>query len=190
MFATSDAAADAWTAKTLEAVDLHIMGAVTFGDMAAWWPFATDDFAKVMNDVPKAVFTRKAAASLAGRRTTQGLKDAAKMLEAEGGAQRVEADPEALKSWTEACVAEGPILDEIRRLKAQPGRDIMAHGGASFARSLIATREVDEYGLLVHPVALGQGKPIFTGLPTPLNLKLAENQAFPSGAVGLTYRPA
>jgi dihydrofolate reductase len=49
---------------------------------------------------------------------------------------------------------------------------------------------VDEYCLLVHPVALGKGLPIFSGLEAPLELKLVELVQFPSGAVGKTFLPA
>jgi len=52
------------------------------------------------------------------------------------------------------------------RMKQQPGKDIIAHGGAGFARSLAAAGLIDEYKLLVHPIALGKGLPLFSALPS------------------------
>ena len=59
------------------------------------------------------------------------------------------------------------LADEIAKLKAQDGKPIIAHGGASFARSLIAADLVDQYVLLVHPIALGKGLPMFSDVAMP-----------------------
>jgi dihydrofolate reductase len=87
-------------------------------------------------------------------------------------------------------VAAGELADEITRLKAQDGKPIIAHGGASFARSLIAADLVDQYVLLVHPIALGKGLPIFSDVAMPRRLKLMSSKTFPAGAVAQIYRPA
>jgi dihydrofolate reductase len=49
---------------------------------------------------------------------------------------------------------------------------------------------VDEYRLVVHPVALGRGKPLFSGLRGPLDLKLVSTTPFPSGVVATVYHRA
>jgi dihydrofolate reductase len=67
---------------------------------------------------------------------------------------------------------------------------IIAHGGASFARSLVAAGLVDQYHLLMHPVALGKGLPVFSDLAAPRPLKLMSSKAFPGGSVAQIYRPA
>jgi dihydrofolate reductase len=87
-------------------------------------------------------------------------------------------------------VFAGDLAAGIRELKAEPGKPIFAHGGAGFMRSLIATGLIDEYHLLTHPVVLGSGQPIFSGLAMPQRLTLVEATAFPGGAVAHTYRPA
>ncbi|MEI9902783.1 MAG: dihydrofolate reductase family protein [Asticcacaulis sp.] len=66
------------------------------------------------------------------------------------------------------------MAEEITRLKAGDGKPILAHGGAGFMRSLLATGLVDELRLPIHPVALGKGLPIFTGRH---DLKLVEATA-------------
>jgi dihydrofolate reductase len=64
------------------------------------------------------------------------------------------------------------------------------HGGAGFARSLIAQGLIDEYALMVHPVALGKGLPIFSEFAVPRPFKLTISKAFPAGSVAQIYRRA
>lgn len=92
--------------------------------------------------------------------------------------------------WGETEIVRGPLADEIARLKEQPGKPIVAHGGARFAQSLAAEGLVDEYRLRVHPVALGDGLPLFPRMPSPKQLALVEARPFPSGVVLHVYRPA
>jgi dihydrofolate reductase len=94
-----------------------------------------------------------------------------------------------IKGWSYSKIVSGDITEEINRLKHEPGKDILAHGGAGFARSLVSKGLVDEYRLLTHPVALGVGLPLFSNLPEPLHLRLENVTTFGSGAVAHTYRP-
>jgi dihydrofolate reductase len=75
-------------------------------------------------------------------------------------------------------------------LKARDGKPIIAHGGVGFARSLVAQGLVDQFALLVAPMALGKGQPLFSDLTAPAPLKLVSSKAFPGGAVAQIYRPA
>ena len=86
-------------------------------------------------------------------------------------------------------MASGDLAEEIGKLKAQGGKPIIAYGGASFARSLVAQGLVDQYHLRVHPVALGTGLPLFSDLAMPKPLKLLSSRAFPAGSVAQIYRP-
>jgi dihydrofolate reductase len=67
----------------------------------------------------------------------------------------------------QASIARDDTTDEIARLKAEPGGEILAHGGTQFVRSLIQLGLVDQYRLWVLPAAAGQGAPLFTGLAHP-----------------------
>ena len=93
-------------------------------------------------------------------------------------------------SWAGAQVANGDLATEIGLLKQQPGKDILAHGGAGFAQSLARLGLADEYRLVVHPVALGAGLSLFAELPKPLDLKLVSTSIFGSGVAVHVYRPA
>ena len=86
--------------------------------------------------------------------------------------------------WRHTTVDAGDLAAGIARLTREDGGYVLAHGGASFARSLSRLGLVDEYRFVVHPVVLGDGLPIFD---VPLKLKLVKSRAFPSGAIEQTY---
>jgi dihydrofolate reductase len=92
--------------------------------------------------------------------------------------------------WPQSTIASGDLADEISALKREPGKDMIAWGGATFAQSLTRLGLVDEYRLVVQPVALGDGLPLFAGLTAPFLLDLIEAQAYGDGAVLHIYRPA
>ena len=181
-----DQAARAWTVETISNASLHIMGSRSFRDMAAYWPTSTDVFAPPMNQIPKAVFSRQGPAILDELNTMSSLDDA-RATAATG--QSAQPQPGA-GSWARAYVAGGDLAEEIAKLKAQEGKPIVAHGGASFARSLVARGLVDQFALLTHPVALGKGLPLFSELAAPTRLKRVSSEAFPGGAMAQIYRPA
>jgi dihydrofolate reductase len=86
-------------------------------------------------------------------------------------------------------IARGDLAAEIAALKAEPGGDIMAHGGAAFVQALSRHGLIDEYRLVILPVALGAGLPLFKDLPRPLRLDLTETRSFPGGTIINVYRP-
>jgi len=63
-------------------------------------------------------------------------------------------------------------------------------GGAAFAQSLTSLGLVDEYRLVLQPVALGEGLPLFKDLAAPLRLELVDAQTYNTGAALHVYRPA
>lgn len=183
MFGADDEA-KAWAADALWDASLHIMGSRSFRDMAAWWPTSTDILAAPMNQIPKAVFSRRGAAVLGDTGTTAGLEE----TRARAGATQAAALQPGGESWSRPHVASGDLAEEIAKLKAQDGKPIVAHGGVAFARALVAQGLVDQFALWVAPVALGQGLPLFSDLPAPLSLKLVSSKAFPGGAAAQVYR--
>jgi dihydrofolate reductase len=92
--------------------------------------------------------------------------------------------------WAPSRLARAPLAEEVARLKQQSGKEILAHGGAGFARSLVRLKLVDEFRLLVHPVALGRGLSLFSEVAKPLDLSLVSATSFESGTVAHIYRPA
>jgi dihydrofolate reductase len=79
-------------------------------------------------------------------------------------------------------------LDHIRYLKQQPGKDIYAVGGAALVSSLLEANLIDELRLVVHPIVLGSGKLLFTGIAGRHRLELLQTRPLPGGTVELSYR--
>ncbi|EAR67313.1 hypothetical protein B14911_18000 [Bacillus sp. NRRL B-14911] len=92
------------------------------------------------------------------------------------------------KSENNVLFINEDIKEEIIKLKNEPGKDIWLYGGASLITTFINLKLVDEFRLSVHPVVLGEGKPLFTDIKQRVNLKLAETKKFSSGVVQLCYQ--
>ena len=91
-------------------------------------------------------------------------------------------------AWERSTVLRGPITDEVRALKQQPGKDIVATGSMTLMPELIAAGLVDEYRLFVYPVVLGRGRRLFEDATKVPALGLVEARPFRSGVVLLRYR--
>jgi dihydrofolate reductase len=187
VFENADPEATDWVVRSISKASLHLMGSGTFQGMVSTWPTSTEPYAPAMNQIPKAVFSNRGRAVLAGAETTQALKDAAR-ARAAAGQSSAELQPGA-ESWAATEVISGDLADGIRRLKSIDGKPIIAYGGARFAQSLITTGLIDQFELLVQPVALGAGLPLFSKLSAPKKLRLVSATPFPRGAVGQIYRP-
>ncbi len=92
--------------------------------------------------------------------------------------------------WNNSRLVREIIPEEIKRMKQEPGKDIVIYGSASIVQALTNFGLIDEYQLLVHPVVLGDGKPLFKDIKDRVNLKLVKTKTHHSGVVGLYYQPA
>ncbi|NRE93459.1 dihydrofolate reductase, partial [Bacillus subtilis] len=79
------------------------------------------------------------------------------------------------------------ILEEVNKLKKNPGKDIWLYGGASLITTFINLGLVDEFRLSIHPVVLGEGKPLFIDVKQRINLKMVNTRTFSSGVVQIVY---
>jgi len=92
-------------------------------------------------------------------------------------------------TWAGSSIARGDLAGEIATLRRQPGGEIIAWGGANFAQSLSRAGLVDEYVLVIQPVAFGGGLPLFADLPDTLRLELSGAKTFDSTALHI-YEPS
>ena len=93
--------------------------------------------------------------------------------------------------WNNSRLIKGNIAEEVKKLKQEPGRDILVYGSGSLVNTLLQHDLVDELRLMVHPVVLGSGRRLFDdNAETMKVLKLVESKMFPSGIVLLSYHPA
>ena len=91
--------------------------------------------------------------------------------------------------WRNSTIISKNIVEEIRKLKEQPGQNIVLDGSSVLAHTLIENDLVDEYSLHVYPLVLGGGKKLFPA-GKRVNLKLINSQALPTGVVYQQYQPA
>ena len=166
VFKAGDDATDEWIIDNLWQAGVIAMGHGSFTEMAGYWPSADTPFAAPMNEIPKVVFTRKGFTNPRGAEAATAVPG----------------------SWANPFVAQGELSAEVARLKALPGKDIRVLGGASFAQNLAASGLIDEYRLLVCPIALGNGVPLFSGLAKPVDLHHVSTKTFGGGAIALVYR--
>ena len=185
---TMDETAISWIEETLLQAGVHIMGSRTFYDMLNYWPTSSNQLAKPMNEIPKMVFSKKGRIETSAfGQTTQALKDATR-LDLENGINPL--TEENISSWANASIASGDLGAEISALKEQDGKFILAHGGASFAQNLVGLVLIDEYRLLIHPVILGKGLPLFSTVITPTYLQLESSTVLKTGIIANIYKPA
>lgn len=92
--------------------------------------------------------------------------------------------------WNNTTVIQGNVVEEIARLKQQPGKDILIEGSAALVQSLAQAGLIDEYKLLVHPAIAGNGKRFFKDGMGLSKLRLVESKPLSLGVVALSYEPA
>ncbi len=133
-----------------------------------------------------------------GRVTYQGFAKAwPSMTDEQGFADRMNSLPKFVVSttlkeveWNNARLMKGNIVEEVSKLKQQPGQDILVSGSGELVHTLMQHDLIDEYRLMVHPVVLGSGKRLFRDGSDTTVLRLVDTKTFSSGVVVLTYQPA
>lgn len=133
---------------------------------------------------------------LLGRKTWQIHGGAFEQMAGDPFADAMNAMPKVVVSttletpslWRNSTLIRDNVVEKIRRLKEQPGKNILLDGSSVLAHTLIENDLVDEYTLHVYPLVLGGGKKLFPdGKYAPL--KLVESHALPTGVVFNRYRP-
>jgi dihydrofolate reductase len=145
-----------------EQVDTLLYGRVVWEVMSAYWPTADADL-DTADDHARAFapFWRKTPKVVVSRTLRQA-------------------------DW-DARVIGTNLAAEIAELKRQPGRDILLTGGAELAASLTRLGLLDDYRIVVHPVVLGGGMPLFPEQPDRVNMALVDSRTFDAKTVLLRY---
>jgi dihydrofolate reductase len=144
----------------LNNADLLLFGRITYELMASYWP--TEN--AVAND-PIVAAKMNAIAKIVFSRTLEEVK------------------------WSNTRLVKDNIAEEVLRLKRQPGKEIGIFGSSDLTAALMQMDLIDEYRIMVNPIILGSGKPLFNGIRQRINLKLLETKTFSSGNVLLYYQP-
>jgi Dihydrofolate reductase len=143
----------------MAASDAMLLGRVTYEEFAGYWPSVSAD------DEPIAAYMNDTSKYVVS--TT--LKTAA---------------------WKNSTVLSGDrFVEEVTKLKQQPGKNITVTGSATLIQSLLQADLLDELRLLVHPVVVGKGKRLFRDGADLKRLKLVESKTFQTGVLSLVYQP-
>ena len=93
-------------------------------------------------------------------------------------------------SWNNSRILQGDIQEEVAKLKSLPGKDLVVLGSARLASFLLQKNLVDEYRVILQPILLGPGSPLFPNITHRLPMKLLTTRIFHSGGVLLSYQLA
>ena len=92
-------------------------------------------------------------------------------------------------SWKNTRLIKGDIVSAMKELKQEPGPDMVILGSGSIVSQLTDARLIDEYQVVLCPIALGSGRTMFEGVRERLGLTLKKTRAFGNGNVVLWYEP-
>jgi dihydrofolate reductase len=151
---------NAYAAEGLKSGSTLLFGRVTYEMMASYWPTP----AAIKNDPIVAAGMNKADKIVFSRT----LKKA---------------------EWNNTRLVKDNIVEEVRKMKRMPGKDMTVLGSGSIVTQLAEQGLIDEYQIMVDPVVIGDGTPIFKGIKHKLDLKLTRTRTFQSGVVLLCYQP-
>jgi dihydrofolate reductase len=146
----------------LDSADTVLLGRKTYEMMASYWPFADQDPRSTKSEL-KFAEKYNNVFKLVFSKTIKDVK------------------------WNNTTLAKSNLIDEVLKLKNQNGKYIFA-GSLSIASALAQKNLIDDYWLLIHPIVLGKGKPLFEDLKSRIDLKLVETKTFSSGVVVLHYK--
>jgi len=152
-----------WFSNQERSVDAMLYGRGLWETMSPYWPTAESD--------PSATETMKEYARVWA--DTPKIVFSSTLDAVEGNARLV----------------RGDVGDELAGVRREFAGDLGV-GGATLASAFIRAGLVDEYRLVVHPVAIGQGTPYFPKMDRPLRLRQIDSKRFESGALYLSYVPA
>ena len=92
-------------------------------------------------------------------------------------------------TWQNTRLLKGDLASEVRKLKEEPGDDMVIMGSGSIISQLAPEELIDEYQLVLNPIVLGAGRTMFDGLKERLKMKLTSSRTFGNGNVLLCYAP-
>ena len=181
-------------------INVSLDGFIEDKDQEIDWHFVDDEFEEYINEVLCSIdgmmFGRKAHQLLSQYWPTAASRpdasprhlEAARMMNSlpkyviSGGGYQTQ--------WQNSHIISGDIPAHIQGLKSEPGKDLALFAGAEVARSFIRMDLLDEYRIVVNPVLLGGGTPLFEAGQEKIGLTQVDTRAFRSGAVVLFYEPA
>jgi dihydrofolate reductase len=164
-----------------------------FDEPGEWsFPYFNDEALQFKSDE-----LATADAQLLGRKTYEGFAKAWPTMEGTGDfGVKFNSMPKyvvtsTLKKleWTGSKPVTGDIAAEVRKLKQQPGQDLLLQGSGMLFNALMRENLIDLYKLMVHPIVIGHGNRLFQDLDGHRKLKLVDSKRFATGIVVMELVP-
>jgi dihydrofolate reductase len=174
--------------KLVEVTHVSLGGTIDPLDWAM--PYLDDDHVAYATEL-----LDSADALLLGRRTYEGLSAAYPTMPATPFVTRMNTIPKHVASRTlrsarwNATVIDTDVVDFVAALKSRPGNDILKYGNGPLSAELMRHNLIDEFHLLLTPVAVSTGRHLFAELDGAPDLELAAVNRFTSGVLALVYTP-
>jgi dihydrofolate reductase len=92
-------------------------------------------------------------------------------------------------SWNNTTLLKGDLTTEVRKLKQEPGPNLVIMGSGSVVAQLADAGLIDEYRIVLNPLTVGSGRTLFEGVKRRLPMKLTKSRAFGNGNIVLSYEP-
>ena len=92
-------------------------------------------------------------------------------------------------AWNNSSLIKENAFDEVKKLKQQPGKDMIIFGSGTLVSEFTQNKLIDQYRLIVNPVILGSGNPLFKSINEKLELKLINSKVLSNGSLILYYQP-
>ena len=175
--------------KLIESTHVSLGGEI--GSPQDWaFPYLDDEHMHYATEL-----LTEADALLLGRRTYEGLSAGYTAMASSPFVDRMNSIPKFVASKTlrettwNATVIAGDVGDFVTELKREPGGTIVKYGNGPLDRPLMAHNLIDEFHLLLTPVAAGSGQHLFEEIQGAPQLSLADVRRFASGVLVLVYTP-
>lgn len=149
-----------YSADAMKSDNVLLFGRVTYEMMASWWP--TPMAAEAYPEVAK------------------GMNSAEKIV-----FSNIIEDPK----WSNTKAMSGDIVEKIRNMKQQPGKDFTILGSGTIVSQFAQAGLIDNYEIMIDPVVLCSGTPVFNDMKHGMYLELTGTRTFKSGVVLLSYKP-
>ena len=167
----NDADFEKYCLNMLRSVDAILVGRVTYEMFSEYWPTAGTESAQAP---PGEGFTSRESEQEMAR-----LMNSIPKIVFSRTLSKTE--------WGPASLIKDNLAEAVQRLKEQPGKDLILFAGASIAQTFINLDLFDEYRLLIHPIVLGKGIPLFANLNAERELTRTDVKSFGSGVVVVHY---
>jgi len=155
----ADEEASEYAAQGAQSNSILLFGRITYQMMSSWWP--TQQAIQSMPEVAK------------GMNSSEKIVFSNTLKKAD---------------WNNTKIVSGDIISEVKKMKQQPGNSMTILGSGSILTQFSDAGLIDEYLIMLDPVALGAGTPLLSGLKQKLELELTNTRKFKSGIVLLSYK--